>query len=93
MGLPVHRKWEHSSPVGTGGVGVHCGEMLRSERELLTPISAMTAPFHVLMLKSGKAVEQDKEGEVQGNNFPVPFWDTDRRRQNSSIYTNFTQNK
>lgn len=54
-------------------------ECLGVTRELLmTPILAMTALFHVLMLKSGKAVEQDEVGEVQGNNFPGPFWGTDK---------------
>lgn len=28
----VHRKWEDSSPVGTGGVGIHCGGILRSDQ-------------------------------------------------------------
>lgn len=46
--------------------------------------------LHVFRLKRGKAVGWDKVGEAQGVNFTVPFWGTDRQRQNSSIYTNFT---
>lgn len=51
----VHRKWGCSSPVETGGVGIHCGVT----RELLTtPILAMTVPFHALACPCAKATKQ-----------------------------------